>query len=166
MSNCPSCNNEVPAGSRWCPICHQNVIGKDLGTLASPGRRLGAHLLDIIVPYAALILFISVSGIESLADKGEGSGLRILLAVAVLSAYVIWAFILFARATTPGKKILGMRVVKENGNRAGFLTMLFREVIGKFISAIVVLLGFIWILFDKENQGWHDKLASTYVIKG
>jgi uncharacterized RDD family membrane protein YckC len=59
-----------------------------------------------------------------------------------------------------------LHVAKENGERAGFFTMLFREVIGKFIiSSIVFGLGFLWIVLDKENQGWHDKLMSTYVVQ-
>lgn len=71
---------------------------------------------------------------------------------------------LFSRGTTPGKNLLGMRVIKEDGQHAGFLTMLIRECIGKWISGLVFALGFLWILFDRDNQGWHDKLMSTYVI--
>ena len=56
-----------------------------------------------------------------------------------------------------------MRVIKEDGTPAGFMTMLLREWIGKWISGLILLLGFLWILFDKDNQGWHDKLMSTYV---
>jgi uncharacterized RDD family membrane protein YckC len=29
----------------------------------------------------------------------------------------------------------------------------------------VILLGYVWILIDKKNQGWHDKIAGTYVVK-
>ena len=32
------------------------------------------------------------------------------------------------------------------------------------ISAMVILLGFVWILIDKKRQGWHDKIAGTYVV--
>jgi uncharacterized RDD family membrane protein YckC len=80
-------------------------------------------------------------------------------------AYVIWAFKLFAQGATPGKRLLGMRVVKEGGQTAGFWTMLGREWIGKWISAMVFSLGFLWILFDRDRQGWHDKLVSTYVVE-
>ena len=47
----------------------------------------------------------------------------------------------------------------------GFGTTLLREIIGKIISSIIILLGYIWILFDGQRQGWHDKIASTYVVK-
>jgi uncharacterized RDD family membrane protein YckC len=34
-----------------------------------------------------------------------------------------------------------------------------------FFSLIVVGLGFFWIAFDPEKQGWHDKIAGTVVVK-
>jgi uncharacterized RDD family membrane protein YckC len=83
----------------------------------------------------------------------------------LLLAYVFVALRLFARGTTTGKKLLGMYVIKETGQPAGFGTMLFREWIGKVISGAVLLLGYLWILLDKDRQGWLDKLASTYVIE-
>jgi uncharacterized RDD family membrane protein YckC len=43
--------------------------------------------------------------------------------------------------------------------------MLVREIVGKTISGAVFLLGYLWILFDRERQGWHDKLANTYVVQ-
>ncbi len=41
--------------------------------------------------------------------------------------------------------------------------MLFRELIGKIISYMIFCLGFIWILIDKDSQGWHDKLIGSIV---
>ena len=43
------------------------------------------------------------------------------------------------------------------------MTMLLREWVGKRLSGMVVGVGFLWIVFDKDNQGWHDTLMSTYV---
>ncbi len=40
-----------------------------------------------------------------------------------------------------------------------------RETLGKTISASVLGLGFIWVLLDKDNQGWHDKLVTSIVCK-
>jgi uncharacterized RDD family membrane protein YckC len=87
------------------------------------------------------------------------------LGIVLFVAYVIWAFMLFAKGMTPGKKLLGMRVIKEDGTSAGFFTMLIREWIGKAISGLILSLGFLWILFDRDKQGWHDKLMSTYVVE-
>ena len=34
-----------------------------------------------------------------------------------------------------------------------------------FIAMPVGLLGFLWVAWDPRKQGWHDKLAGTYVVK-
>jgi uncharacterized RDD family membrane protein YckC len=170
MPTCPSCNAEVPAGVRWCGICHGNLVDRNIGRLASPGKRLGASILDWVIPFVAFLLIILVGGLFGglgAAAGGEqaGGAIGLLLGFALLIAYIVWAFKLFARGTTPGKKLLGMRVVKEGGQQAGFGTMLVREWIGKVISGMVFSLGFLWILFDRDRQGWHDKLVSTYVVE-
>jgi uncharacterized RDD family membrane protein YckC len=33
------------------------------------------------------------------------------------------------------------------------------------ISIIPLFLGLIWVAFDAQKQGWHDKIAGTYVVK-
>lgn len=158
MAKCPLCDAEIPAGVRWCPICHANVIDPEIGKLASPGRRLGAYILDLVIPIVAFFLITAVMG------GGEEGGAGAAIGFLLLVAYIVWAFVLFTRGTTPGKKFLGMRVVREGGQRAGFFTMLIREWLGKLLSGMILSLGYLWILFDQENQGWHDKLVSTYVV--
>ena len=166
MAPCPTCQAEVPAGNRWCNICHSNVLNPAVGKLASPGKRFGAYFLDFILPIVAIMFIFGIGGV-GYATGGEraGGSLAVLLVGGLLIAYVVYAIRLFANGTTPGKKMLSMYVVKEDGQRAGFLTMLFREWIGKWISGFVFLLGYLWILIDKDRQAWHDKLASTYVVE-
>jgi uncharacterized RDD family membrane protein YckC len=165
MATCASCNAEIVPGTRWCGICHPNAVKPEIGRLASPGKRLAAYVVDLFVPLVAIALIVFVVGMSG-STGGESSGMAAaLLGVGLLVAYVVWAFVLFGRGTTPGKRMLGMRVIKEDGSHAGFFTMLVREWIGKlFISGMVFSLGFVWILFDPENQAWHDKLVSTYVV--
>jgi uncharacterized RDD family membrane protein YckC len=145
-------------------MCHTNVVNRSIGRLAPPVKRLGAHFVDLLVPVVALFLIIGVAAAGAATGTEGGFGLGALLGFAMFAGYVIWAIKLFASGTTPGKKLLGMRVVKEDGSAAGFGTMLVREWLGKWISALVLSLGFLWILFDKDHQGWHDKLMSTYVV--
>lgn len=165
MPTCRSCNGEVPAGLRWCGICHVNLINPNIGRLASPGKRLGAYVLDVLTPTIAFVVMLSafLGGAATGIDAGVGAGL--IVSVILLFAYVVWALKLFVHGVTPGKKMLGMRVIKENGDAAGFWTMLVREWVGKFISGMVLSLGYLWILFDRDRQGWHDKLVSTYVVE-
>jgi len=165
MAACHSCHAEVVPGTRWCGICHSNLVDPKLGHLASPGKRLAAYFLDGLVPLVAFMLILVVAGVGSASGSDSAGSGGAVLGLLLLLAYVVWAFTLFSRGTTPGKRLLGMSVIKENGQRAGFFTMLIRESIGKAISAMVFSLGFLWILIDRDNQGWHDKLVSTYVVR-
>jgi len=159
---CRACGSDNAPGQRWCAICHTSLVDVSSGRLASPGKRLGAFILDGLIPVWLLIFGIILIASSSGSDTGSSaSGLVVILA---FFAYAIWAIVLFAKGTTPGKRLLGMRVIKESGETAGFGTMLFREWIGKWISGLLLSLGFFAILWDKDNQGWHDKLASTYVV--
>jgi uncharacterized RDD family membrane protein YckC len=159
MTACPVCDAEVPTGLRWCVSCHLNVLNPTVGLLAAPVRRLAAHGLDIVIPGVALSLIFGVSA----AGGGRG-GAGVTIGVLLLLGYAVWALLLFSRGTTPGKKAFGMRVVREDGRPAPFLVMLVREWIGKPISSLVFSLGFVWILIDRDRQGWHDKLVNTYVV--
>ena len=164
MATCPSCDAELLPGSRWCGICRKNIVNPKLGRLASPGKRLAAYVLDLLVPVVVLSFIMLATAIGTPTGSNDGSAGGVLLAFLMLVAFVVWAVVLFSRGTTPGKNALGMRVIKEDGGHAGFLTMLVRELIGKPISGVIFSLGFLWILFDRDNQGWHDKLVSTYVV--
>jgi hypothetical protein len=49
--------------------------------------------------------------------------------------------------------------------RPGLVGAALRKILGKLISSITLFVGFLWIAFDSNKQGWHDKIASTYVVK-
>lgn len=154
MAACMTCNSEVVAGARWCGVCHTSVINVNQGKLSSPARRLAAYLLDAAIPFTAIVMMMGA------AAAIRSAGLFALL----LLGYMGWALVLFARGTTPGKNALDMEVIDESGKQASFGKMFVREWIGKFISGFVFGLGYIWILLDRDRQGWHDKLVSTYVV--
>jgi len=81
---------------------------------------------------------------------------------------VAWAyFILFTTAfgQTPGKMALGIKVVDGDGEIPGVGRVILRETIGRMLSSIFLALGYFWMLFDGRSQTWHDKIASTYVVR-
>jgi uncharacterized RDD family membrane protein YckC len=65
---------------------------------------------------------------------------------------------------TPGKLILGLRIVNEKGQYIG-IPMAILRYIGKILSGIILGIGYLMIAFDAKKQGLHDKIASTYVVK-
>jgi uncharacterized RDD family membrane protein YckC len=106
-------------------------------------ERLGAAFLDVIL---VSILCAVIHPIWPL------------IALAYFSA--LWAW----RGTTVGGVVLGLKVVRVDGKPLTFPVSLVRSLAAAF-SIIVLLLGFLWIAWDPEKQGWHDKIAGTVVLK-
>ena len=83
----------------------------------------------------------------------------------VLIAYIILELVMFAKGKSIGKAILGLQVVSStDGKPFRFWKMFFRECFVKSASGSVLGLGYIWILVDEKNRGWHDKILDSYVV--
>jgi uncharacterized RDD family membrane protein YckC len=72
----------------------------------------------------------------------------------------MWAW----RGTTIGGIVLGLKVVRFDGQPLSFPVALIRA-LGAAFSIVVLFLGILWIAWDAEKQGWHDKIAGTVVLK-
>jgi uncharacterized RDD family membrane protein YckC len=57
----------------------------------------------------------------------------------------------------------GIRVVDLKGKNLSIFKSLVRF-FGYYLSLYCFGLGFLWILIDKNRQGWHDKLAGSIVV--
>ncbi|HIH42475.1 TPA: RDD family protein [Candidatus Woesearchaeota archaeon] len=64
---------------------------------------------------------------------------------------------------TPGKLVLGLKIVDVQGNLIGIKRAIVRT-LGKMLSGSFFGIGYAVILFDRKKQGLHDKIARTYVI--
>jgi uncharacterized RDD family membrane protein YckC len=86
-------------------------------------------------------------------------------AVGVLIALVYYTYLEGSGAgQTIGKKLVGIRVIDFNtGGPIGYGRAALRY-IGSFVSGIAILLGYLWMLWDKEKQTWHDKWSSSVVV--
>jgi uncharacterized RDD family membrane protein YckC len=118
--------------------------------------KFGTRALALIVDLVALIV-IALVLLRITAGRSA----------IVQPLVVILYFVLFTglRGQTPGKQLVGIRVVTRGGKVPGLWRAVLREVIGKSISGIVILLGYVWVAFNAHRQGWHDKIAGTYVVK-
>ena len=113
--------------------------------------RVGAAVIDgIIIGVVGAIL-------QQVLGAGVGGGLTTLGSIAY--------FIYFWSTTgqTIGHRALGLKVVKMDGSKLDITTAALRYV-GQIIAAIPVGLGFLWVIWDAQKQGWHDKIAKTYVV--
>jgi uncharacterized RDD family membrane protein YckC len=80
----------------------------------------------------------------------------------ILAAYgaILWKL----KGATVGDIIFGLKVVRADGGTVEWVTVIVRA-LACFFSVLALGLGFIWIAFDREKQGWHDKIAGTVVVR-
>jgi uncharacterized RDD family membrane protein YckC len=106
---------------------------------------MGAGFLDI--------LLVSILG-----SIVHHQPLGFLIALAYFTG--MWAW----KGTTIGGIVLGLKVARMDGQPVTFAVALVRALAAAF-SIVVLFLGFLWIAWDAEKQGWHDKIAGTVVLK-
>jgi uncharacterized RDD family membrane protein YckC len=88
-------------------------------------------------------------------------GLALIINVSFYFGYFVFFWMLVGQ--TPGKMLMGVRVVSVNGRPLSFFQAV-RRLIGYYIAMIPFFWGFAWVLVSDTRQGWHDKIAQTYVI--
>ncbi len=104
---------------------------------------------------------IQTQGIEGLYALFYSN--EVLLQQLIIVVITLFFWIRFAG--TPGKRLLKIRIVDaKTGKNLNVWQSIIRYV-GYLISSLPMGLGFIWIFLDEKNQGWHDKLANSIVIK-
>jgi uncharacterized RDD family membrane protein YckC len=114
----------------------------------------------------AFLSFFRLTGlVDSIKTALEYSTYNIVIESVLITLIVIGYFTLFWTLVgfTPGKAILGLKVVRKNGAKASFGRSILRF-FAYWISAIPLFLGFLWVLWDPKRQGWHDKIAGTQVL--
>lgn len=66
---------------------------------------------------------------------------------------------------TLGQRLLGLHVVDAATGKHIGVGRAIGRFIGYLISSFVLSIGLIWAAFDPRKQGWHDKIASTFVVR-
>ena len=80
----------------------------------------------------------------------------------VWTVYYVW--MLGKYGQTVGKMVMKIKVVKEDGSPISYSDALIRE-LTSYLSAVVLFLGFLWVIWDSKKQAWHDKIVKTIVVK-
>lgn len=87
--------------------------------------------------------------------------------ISIISALIYYTYFVMMTKLwqqTLGKMVFGLRVQSLNGGKLDFQTLLFREVVGRFISNVVLYLPYIIVAFTPKNQGVQDYVADTIVV--
>jgi uncharacterized RDD family membrane protein YckC len=133
------------------------------GLYAGFWMRFWAYLLDLIVigSINRMILHPVFRALDvSLVEDGIISPMGVTTAVVF---YLYFVLMTKFYGQTLGKMVFGLRVVELDGNKLSWGTVIFREWIGRYISATLMIL-YVVVAFTKKKQGLHDLFADTTVI--
>ena len=129
---------------------------------SAPKAGFWIRVLAFIIDSVILgVINLIVATILNQSTTGR-SGIQTLLGIIYFSYF--WSASSVWPGQTIGDKLLNLRVIKTDGSDISIVQAFIRYV-GLFISFLVIFIGVIWVAFDPDKQGWHDKIAGTYVVK-
>ena len=142
--------------------------------------RFVAAIIDVILVSIAFFVFVilfmvvfgGLGGLLGGEEGAFGAGIMgFLLAILVFTILQLLYKPLMEASEfqgTLGKYILGMKVVKANGERLDMGTSFVRSIVYlvciALMSLLVPVLAFIMIGFTEQKQGLHDIVAKTFVV--
>ena len=164
----------------------EDVEGPDVGVYAGLGRRIVAFIVDIIlilvldaVAVAVLGLFrglqnlyfflVQQAPVESLTTEGTSAALfgSIVAAYGMVIIVIPWLYYAGFESSrsqaTPGKLLMRIVVTDLEGNKPSFARVTLRH-FAKFISTLIIFIGFLMIGLTKKRQGLHDSIAGCLVL--
>lgn len=158
--------------------------------IAGSGLRFGALLLDIIFMIVILIIGSLILAFSATASA-DSAVIVWLLGFFLLRNFWFLLFELGPRAATPGKRIVGIRVVARDGGRLTvaavtarnlvreveiflpltFLAGLMSVASGDAVEAGTAIFGILWtlgmgffLLFNKDRMRLGDLIGGTWVV--
>lgn len=140
--------------------------GSEPGPLASWGERVVATLIDGVV-FIALYVVIWIVGWVLGAVSDALGGLFVGLGYLVVTAYAFYIYYMTGeRGASPGKRLRGLKVVKEaDGQVLGGGMGIVRQLV-HFVDSIICYIGYLFPLWDPKRQTLADKILGTVVLTG
>jgi uncharacterized RDD family membrane protein YckC len=184
---CQWCGADNEAIAARAPVgAPEEDEGPEVGVYAGLGRRFVAFIVDVIlvlligsvvISFFSLIngikylYYLTISGAHysTLTETGTFDSVMgpILAAYGMLLIVVPWLYFAGFESSrsqgTPGKVLMHLVVTDMDGIKPTFARTTLRF-FGKFISALIIFIGFIMIGFTKKHQGLHDKIAGCLVL--
>jgi uncharacterized RDD family membrane protein YckC/type II secretory pathway pseudopilin PulG len=126
--------------------------------------RFLAFSLDNVV--VSVIIGIPIAIITNLfaGQRDTYFWAGVLFLFQIVLTYTYFIFLTNKDQATIGKRLLGLRVVSEDGSPLSLGKIIIRETAGKFISILILFIGFLMVAFTSKKQGLHDKMIGGVVL--
>jgi uncharacterized RDD family membrane protein YckC len=144
-------------------------VSQSSGPRAGFWARLAAALVDaILLGIATSILggLFGLGGAFEFEGGDEGFGFQAgAQGLSILAGLLYYGYFEGGPSgQTIGKRLLSIRVIRfDTGQPLGWGTAILRN-LASYLSGLAFALGYLWMLWDREKQTWHDKLTTTVVV--
>ncbi len=150
----------IPVGKGLNSVSRSNPIGAlatQAGTPAGLWIRLAAFLIDFAAHVGMVILLFILLNLYEAIMGPPSAFARAVLIIAYFTA-LVWI-----EVTSPGKRALGLQILRPNGSRVG-LGRKFCRFLAYTLSVLTLYIGFLMIAFRKDKRGLHDLICDTVVV--
>jgi uncharacterized RDD family membrane protein YckC len=129
------------------------------------GLRYGAWMFDFLITLIAMMVFtFAVTALSHRSVLSQNSNLIVVAALTLLMFILNFVVLAGTGGQSAGMRILGIYIMRVDGQPFDLKDAAMRHLVGYPLSTICFFLGFLWMLWDPRQQGWHDKLARTIVV--
>ena len=165
---CPVCGAALTPGAQFCGNCGTRLTPGGTPAPAAPAAGVPTAGVEYAGFWIRFVGFIIDSIILTVIEIPislivDGIGARFLIGLLVGIVYHV-GFWVANDGATPGKMAMGIKVQMANGEPIDVGPALLRYV-GLYISALILLIGYIMIAFTPQKRGLHDYIAGTVVVK-
>lgn len=177
---CTECGTALPLGALYCTRCGTPATGDGTITLADAtyalagfGRRISGHLIDSTLLMGPLVAWLFVLAISRRGDCPappctdrnldwlRDPWFAVLSQLVPMAYWAIWDSV----GTSPGRRVVGIRIVTERGSAPGLRRGAVRALVSTLASGKLLFLGYLWVLWDRERRTWHDHAAKTWAVR-
>jgi predicted Zn finger-like uncharacterized protein len=150
---------EASAASSAAPIFSRQPAGFWVRALAAIIDSMVCNLV-VFVMSLALGMLLNLTN-SYMSNPGQ----LLLMTMGLVVTVFYYVFFTGYCGQTPGKMVLSIKVIHNDGGSVGYGQVFVRETIGKTISSLVFGIGYLMVAFRSDKRGLHDLLAATKVIK-
>jgi predicted Zn finger-like uncharacterized protein len=179
-SNCTVCAGRFPRsemvrfGTSWvCASCKPGYVQMLAQGKTRPGEmryagfwiRFGAKFIDGLILWVVSLLFSMAVGF-ALPKTSPMVALASTLLLSVLQMGIAAAYSGYFLGTyraTPGKMACGLIVVSPEGDQISVMRGVGRY-FAEMLSSMILLIGYLMVLFDDEKRALHDRICNTRVV--
>jgi uncharacterized RDD family membrane protein YckC len=180
MAICTACSGQFPRnemvrfGASWvCATCKPGYVQMLAQGKPRPGEmryagfgiRFGAKVLDGLILWVVGLLVSMAVGIVLPKTSPQvilaSSVVAIILQIAIAASYS--GYFLGTYRATPGKMACGLEVVSPEGSQISVMRGVGRY-FAESLSSMILLIGYLMVLFDDEKRALHDRICNTRVV--